>query len=405
MTENNRHIHLDLVGGLAGDMFLAGALDAGIVDRQDVQAALRRVGLGPVEIEVERVQRGAIEGTHIRFQGWDPDAEATHRHLFSIREMLVESDLSEAVTDRAVEMFEMLGRAEAQVHGMDPEEVHFHEVGAVDSILDFVAAAWIVETVDASWSVGPIPAGRGTIETDHGTIPVPAPATAKVLEGFEIEYRDVDAELVTPTGATIAATVAQLEGDRRGTLETSGFGAGTRQVEGLSNVVRFSVLQTGDRAPGDESFDRQRIVRLVTEIDDATPEVVARVADRLEEAGALDVVREPVQMKKGRLGTRLAVLCRPDDESALVARIFEETTTLGIRREPIERWVLERTVQPVETTWGAVEVKIGRSGDEILNVSPEFDSCVEVADRAGVEARRVYEAAAVAARRMLGLDT
>lgn len=404
MSEGELHIHLDLVGGLAGDMFVAAAIDAGLVQPDELEQILGQIGIGEIELHVERVQRGAIEGTHISFSGWAPEEESDHRHLSTIRTMLAGSDLPQAVRARAVEMFERLGAAEAEVHGMELDDVHFHEVGAVDSILDFVAAAWIIETAGASWSVGVIPAGSGTIDTAHGTIPVPAPATSKVLEGFDIEYRDVDAELVTPTGATIAATVAALEGQQQqGTLRSSGFGCGSRELQDVSNVVRLSVLETTDepaqRPQGVDGVQRETILRLVTEIDDLSPELLAYAAERLMEAGALDVVREPVQMKKGRIGERLAVLCRPEHEARLVQVLFDETTTLGIRRIPEQRWVLARETKTVSTPLGDVVVKIARRSGEVVNVSPEFESCARVADNAEVPIREVYVAAMEAARR------
>ena len=399
-SDARRHIHLDLVGGLAGDMFLAGAIDAGLVDVDQLQSALSDVGLGAITIETETVVRGAIEGTHVAFSGWNESAERDHRHLSTIRQMLTDSPLSQSVKDRAIAMFERLGRAEADVHGMDLDEVHFHEVGAVDSILDFVAAAWLIESSNATWSVGSIPAGRGTIETAHGTIPVPAPATARVLEGMEVDYRDVDAELVTPTGATIAATIRNIGGVKQGTMKATGFGCGTRDVDGVSNVVRFTVLEssTSGRDDNDASqFQRQDVLELVTDIDDQSPELLAHVADTLRKAGALDVVVHTVQMKKGRVGQRLAVLCRRDDEQQLLQSIFEETTTLGIRRRPVQRWILERRHETVDTEFGDVTVKIGHRGDEILTISPEYESCARCAERTGVPIRRVYAAASAAA--------
>ncbi len=400
VSNESLHIHLDLVGGIAGDMFLAAAIDAGLVEPDHLTAQLRKVGLGPVEVVVDRVVRGAIEGTKVEFRGWDRGAEAEHRHLSTIRRMLADSDLSQPVKNRATAMFERLGRAEAAVHGMELDEVHFHEVGAVDSILDFVGVAWIIEEFDdASWSFGVVPAGTGTIETAHGTIPVPAPATAKVLEGLEVEYRDVESEFVTPTGATILATVAARKGRRSGRMKASGFGCGSRQVEGISNVLRMVVLNASEQSEF-SGVDRDDVVQLVTEIDDELPEVTAHIAELLLEQGALDVVCEAVQMKKGRIGRRLNVLCRPHDEPALVRRIFEETTTFGIRRLPVQRWVLRRELDAVSTSFGEVDVKVGRWGDEVLKVSPEYDSCADAAERSGVPIREVYNEVLSAARNL-----
>lgn len=402
MTEQ-LHAHLDLIGGLAGDMFVAAAIDAGVVEIADLERALRSVGLGPVEIVAESTVRGAIAGTHIAFRGWHEEAESSHRHLSTIRKMLADSELEDRVIRRATAMFERLGRAEAAVHGMELEDVHFHEVGAVDSILDFVAAAWIIETLRATWSFGTVPAGRGTIETAHGTIPVPAPATARLLQGFELNYRDVDAELVTPTGATILAMISELPGPRRGVLDRSGFGCGSRKLDKVSNVVRLSVLRRGGRRGEMETEAAsgptlEEVVQLVTDIDDESPEITAHVCELLMEQGALDVVCEPVQMKKGRLGCRLSVLCHLGDEEKLRRLLFVETSTFGIRRLPMERWVLDRTVQEVSTPFGTASVKIGRWGDEILKMSPEYESCAELAAKAGVPIEEVFHAVRRSAR-------
>ncbi|MFU8802700.1 MAG: LarC family nickel insertion protein, partial [Bradymonadaceae bacterium] len=237
------HIHLDLLGGLAGDMFLAGAIDAGLVEVAALEKALGTLGLGDnIRIVSEKVIRGAIEGTHIHFEGWDPSAEADHRHLSTILGMLDESGLSDTVRDRAKELFCVLGEAESSIHGIPLERVHFHEVGAVDSLLDFVSAAWIMETVKSSWSTSVVPMGKGTIETDHGTIPVPAPATARLLEGMKMVQRDVEAELVTPTGAAILCGLKAAPMHAPGTLSKTGYGCGTRNMKRLSNVVRFVVF-------------------------------------------------------------------------------------------------------------------------------------------------------------------
>ena len=397
MIDSRTHIHLDLLGGLAGDMFLAAALDAGLVEVKEVEQALRALGMGPVEIVTERVIRGAIEGTHLCFQGWDPRFDADHRHLTEIRKMLAESGLSEKVKARAGEMFELLGAAEAGIHGIDIERVHFHEVGAVDSILDFVAAAFVIEKVKATWSMGEIPVGSGTIETAHGTIPVPAPATARLLEGLELRYQDVAMEFVTPTGAAILATLAEMGGERQGRVRASGFGCGTRDPKGMSNVTRMMVLEQ-EQVEVEEGPSREEILRLSTEIDDQSPEVVAAVAAGLAELGARDVVQEPVMMKKGRVGTRLTVLADRALEERLVRYLLEETSTFGIRREVIERWVLKRTSSTVKTPYGEVGVKVGWWGDEVLKVSPEYEDCAKVAARAGVPLAEVFLAARVAAR-------
>lgn len=398
------HIHVDMLGGLAGDMFLAAALDAGLCEPELIERALSGLGFGAIAIERERTRRGAIEGTHIEFSGWDEEDESTHRHLSTIEELLEKSELEPGVRDRAISMFRTLGEAESTIHGIALEEVHFHEVGALDSIFDFVAAAWIVEHTADSWSWGPVPTGSGTVETDHGTVPIPVPATARLLEGFETVTREVEAELVTPTGATILSTLRELSPENRrpaGRVAQSGYGAGTREVDGLSNVVRLLALETDEsdergETSGDDDPERDEVVRLVAEIDDMQPELLAAAAEDLREAGALDVVREPVQMKKGRQGQRLSVLARPEDESRLADEIFERTTTFGLRVERTARQKLARRTDEVETRYGAVAVKVGSRDGAVVQVSPEFEDCRRLAREADVSTARVYEAARAA---------
>jgi uncharacterized protein (TIGR00299 family) protein len=393
------HVHLDMLGGLAGDMFLAASLDADLCDRDAIETALQSLGLGDVRIVSEEAMRGAIAGTHVHFEGWDPEAESDHRHLSAILEMLERSDLPDEVADRAASMFRTLGEAESSIHDLPLEEVHFHECGALDSIFDFVSAAWILETSEASWSIGEVPIGSGTVETDHGTIPAPVPATVRLLEGFETVSRPVGTELVTPTGATILNELREISPDLErpdGTLQTSGWGAGTRQLEELSNVVRATIFETRDEATASES---DTVHRVVTEIDDMNPEHLAEVDDRLFEAGALDVVREPVMMKKGRQGTRLSVLTPLGEIDDVLDALFESTTTFGVRLETVERRKLARALETIETEYGDVSVKVGRRRGEVVQVSPEHDDCVRLADAEGVSVDEIHRAAMAAWRR------
>lgn len=389
------HIHLDLVGGLAGDMFLAAAIDADLVDIEALTAALQTLGLGDeVRIVCEHGRRGAIAGTHVRFANWDPDAEADHRHLTAIEAMIRDSDLPSNVRSRAIEMFRTLGEAEAAIHDIPLEKVHFHEVGAVDSILDFVCAAWVIETTAATWSVGDVPAGRGTIVTAHGEIPVPAPATGRLLSGFSIVQRDVESELVTPTGAAILATLDPAYEQRRGRLSRTGFGLGTRDLQGMSNVVRMMVFEAG----ASDDLLHDRVARIETDVDDQDPQELATVAETLlPAAGAIDVVRIPVYMKKGRLGTRLSVLAPLADRDAIVECLLRHTSTFGVRVDTIERTKLRREIVTVGTRWGDVDVKVGWIGDRVVRYAPEHRDCAARAAEHGVPIATVRLAATRAA--------
>ena len=399
------HIHLDPLGGIAGDMFLAASLAANLVDKADLEAALQTLDVGPVRIVTEDVKRGAFTGTHVHFEGWRGEAEHPHRHLSTIVEMLEASELPEPVRARATAMFRTLGEAEAGVHGVALEKIHFHEVGALDSIFDFVCAAWIIERTDATWSMAPTSVGTGTRMTEHGTVPIPVPATAELLRGLDVVPREVEAELVTPTGAAILCTLHGLErfaSRPAGKIRRVAYGAGTRDLDGLANVLRLLLIEPASRDGDAETTETtDQVVRLVCEIDDMNPEVLAHVAGRLLQASALDVVREAVVMKKGRHGTRLSVLCAPDVQDQIVDLILRETSTFGLRHETVERVKLARRMDEVTTPFGTVPVKIGLWKGRPIKAAPEYEDCARRAAEADVPLREVFDAAQAAARSLL----
>jgi uncharacterized protein (TIGR00299 family) protein len=399
------HVHLDLVGGIAGDMFLAAALDAGLVAGEEIEATLGTLGVGDVRLEVARERRGGLAGTHLRFRGWKPEEEHHHRHLRDILALLDRSALPEGIASRAASLFRLLGEAEAEVHGVRLEEVHFHEVGALDSIFDLVAAAYLLETIPAGWSVGPVPVGRGSVSTAHGLLPLPAPATARLLRGFELVPREVSQERVTPTGAAILRALGQDRDDglpsrrcKAGILRATGHGLGSREIPGLPNLLRLLVLEGPETS---ETEERDQVVRLECEIDDMSPEVFPHVEGRLFEAGALDVTRQATAMKKGRVGTQLAALCRHGDEEGLIEVLFLETTTLGVRLAPVERRKMPRRRVEVETPFGPVEVKVAYWRGRVVKVAPEHESCARVARAVGAPLREVMQAAQQAAGDLL----
>lgn len=398
------HIHLDPLGGLAGDMFIAAAIDAELVTADALEATLETLGLGAPQILADPARRKGLTGTHVRVAPPEADEE-THRHLSTILDLLDESGLSPAVRARARAMFRRLGTVEAGIHGQSVEEVHFHEVGALDSIFDLVAAAWLIEETDATWSVAPISVGSGTTEIAHGTVPLPVPATAELLRDFELAPRSVGAELVTPTGATILATLRaedRLRARPNGRLRAVGYGAGTRELSALANVVRLTVLDPASSTPDDETADE--VCRLSCDIDDMTPEALAHVEARLREEGALDVAREAVLMKKGRQGSRLSVLCRPADRERLVTLMLRETSTFGLRDETVRRVKLARRSQQVDTPFGPVSVKFGFRDGRALKATPEYEDCAARADEHGVPFREVYQAARRAGRDAIDAD-
>lgn len=383
------HIHLDMMGGIAGDMFLAAAFDAGLVDLETLQEKLRTLGLGTkVEIVVEKVWRGAMSAQHVKFANWDPEAESDHRHLSTILEMIKNSGFSDDVKETASKLFTILGKSEAKVHGIPLETVHFHEVGAVDSILDFLSAAWIIHNADATWSTGDVPFGQGTIMTAHGEIPLPAPATADLLRGFQLVQKDVVGEMVTPTGAAILKMVEPSKTNRGGRLKSIGYGGGTKDIPNVSNVVRMMIFEDTVET---ENQDTDYITKVETEIDDMNPEILASVSKHLFTAGALDVLHVPVHMKKGRLGTRLSVLCRPETSDSIIETMLKHTSTFGVRKSEHLRIKLKRKIETIETKFGKIHVKVGYWGDEVVKRSPEFEDCASAAQTHNVTIASVYE--------------
>ena len=389
-----RQIHVDMVGGLAGDMFLAAALDAGMVEVGELEEAFGKVGFGPITVQVEEVVRGSIRGRWVKFGGWGEEQEKDHRHLSEIKEMLEGSGLSARVRAHAVGLFMLLGEAESKMHMIPIETVHFHEVGAIDSILDFVGAAVVIAKHEgAVWTCGGVPMGQGMIETSHGTMPALAPAAATLLEGFEMRGLSLRGECVTPTGAAILKYVGAEQGRLpSGKMVSNGWGAGTKEWEEVANVVRMTLYEAG----GGRGWLRDEVVQLSFETDDQSPEEQAHVAGRLMEEGARDVVRSAVVMKKGRMGVGWRVLVEEGAREEVLEALFLETSTFGVRVERVGRVVLEREMRQVETEYGAVVVKVGMRGGEVVKMAPEYESCAKAASAHGVALRQVYEAVRVA---------
>lgn len=388
-----------MIGGLAGDMFLAAAIGAGLVDAQEIASSLSLVGLGQIQVTATDVRRYGIAAKHVSFSGWGPEHEADHRHLSEIERMISSSALPEPVKAQAISLFRVLGESESQIHDIPLERVHFHEIGAVDSILDFVAAAIIIDKLQATWSIDHVPAGRGVIKTEHGVVPATAPATARLLQGFTLTPRDVEAELVTPTGAAILCALKPATQAPTGKLLADGYGAGTKDFKHMANVVRFSVFELADEQPS--TLIQEPVVRLVAELDDMTPQALAFVAQELMTQGALDVVRTAVTMKKGRLGTQLAVLAHPQDQAKLAQAILTQTSTLGVRVEPTTRYILERRIVEVHTVYGPLHAKLAIKDGRPFKGAPEFDQCAQAARAHDVPISRVLEAAQLAIEAIL----
>jgi uncharacterized protein (TIGR00299 family) protein len=389
--------YLDLASGLAGDMLLGALVDAGwAVDA--LRETIGRLGLGEEQwaIESEAVMKGAIRACAVRARV----AEGrSHRHLHEIEALIRGGRLSSSVAERAVAVFHRLAQAEAKVHGSRPEKIHFHEVGALDAILDIVGAVAGLEALGIErLYAGAVPLGEGWAESEHGRIPVPAPAALELLTAAEAPTRVPPGagELVTPTGAALLAELATFEQPAM-QLSGLGTGAGTKDLA-WPNIVR---LRVGEALDGDGA-ERDRLVRLATNIDDMSPQLFEAGADRLFEAGALDVWLHPIQMKKQRPGVLVEVLAPASEERALAEVLLRETTTLGVRVEAVHRrHVAERGHEEVETPFGKIRVKTKRLNGAVIGATPEYEDCAALAARSGVATRRIYEAALAAGQSLL----
>lgn len=391
------HLHFDLLGGIAGDMTVAALLDAG-ASFEALQQTLAGAELPLTSISAERTWKGGLAGTTFEVS---PEEQPPSRHWKDIRGLLQQARLPETARRRALEIFALLADAEGQTHGCSPDEVHFHEVGAMDSIVDIVATAVCLELLDAtSFSCGVVPLCEGRVTTEHGVLPLPAPATARLLSGFTVTPIPGTLETVTPTGAAILAALCEgSTGCPEMILQGTGVGLGTAELSDRPNVLR---LLTGSLISSGTSWSQAEAVVLEANIDDMDPRLYGAVSAALFEAGALDVSLLPIQMKKGRPGTLLQVQCRPDLEGLLTGIVLRQTTTLGVRSHDVRRTELARRHETVSTPWGPVPVKLGLLGDTVINLAPEYDDCVELARTARVPVKDVLAAAAAAAQATYG---
>lgn len=399
MADGPVHLHLDCTSGISGDMFLGACLDLGLpVSLLDEM--VERLGLDGVELRVERAKRGGLAG--VRFsvlrdgrpvEGAGSEG-ASHRPLSTILRMIDESGLSDGVVERASALFRRLGEAEAQVHGVGLEEVHFHEVGADDSIVDLVGATVALEHFGpARVSSSTVVVGSGTVSTRHGVMPVPAPATALLLEGVPITSGGASGELTTPTGAVIVREfVDEFDPFATATprrIEGLGIGLGSRELADRPNALR---LQRATPLELAESSWRQVAV-LECQLDDATGEAIGHAAESLLDAGALDVFATAIQMKKSRPGVAITVISRPEKSSELAERLLLETGSLGCRRTVVDRLEAERAIFTVPTPFGDVQVKRATIAGCSLGVAPEYEDVRRVAREQNVPFRDVYRAA------------
>ncbi|MFV1964120.1 MAG: nickel pincer cofactor biosynthesis protein LarC [Pirellulaceae bacterium] len=380
-----RIVYFDCMSGISGDMTLGALVDAG-VEVDTLQAGIESLGLKHCQLRSEGVKRRGFRATKVHV---DHQPEHAHRHLHHITDMIDSSRLSDVQKDLAKRIFTRLGEAEAHVHGTSLQKVHFHEVGAVDSIADIVGTAMALDLLGADRiACSPVPTGTGHVTIAHGRVAVPAPATAELLKGIPLAPSEISAELTTPTGAAIVATVVNEFGPLPPmTIERIGYGAGSRDFKEQANLLRMFVGETGDTLISDQ------IWILETNLDDISGEIVGHCSVQLAEAGALDVYSTPIQMKKNRPAIKLSVLCEAERVAHIEQILFRETTTIGVRRWPASRHKLDRRPLTVQTQWGPIEGKLAVLGDGSRRFSPEFESCKRVATEHKIPLGEVYEAA------------
>ena len=393
-----KHVHFDCVSGIAGDMTLAALVSAGWPEAE-LLALPARLGLDGVDIEVSSTRRGPFAATHVDVRTRE---RQPHRHLHHVEAILDKADLPASVRDRARGVFRALAEAEAEVHGSTVQKVHFHEVGAVDAIVDVTGALLgLVALGVGSVSASALPLGGGWVDSEHGRIPVPAPATALLLRGAPVYGGPVEAELVTPTGAALLMSLAPTWGAPPAfRLEAVGTGAGTREFPDHPNILRLLVGsrvgwagEAGVGTPSGGTATEHTVAVLETAVDDDNPQFMAAALQRLLALGALDAMVAPVTMKKGRSGLWLVVVCEPADARRLAEAVLRDTSTLGVRVREERRIELQRRVLEVQTRFGAVRVKAAILPEGTERAMPEFESVLEVATRSGASMHAVSAAA------------
>src|ERR1700722_10349498 len=382
--------YFDCFSGISGDMVLSALVDAG-ADLRAIESELRKLKLQEWAISAEKVKKRGIWATHVRVATGETHH---HRGLSVILRMIDEAEFSTRVAERAKKIFTRLGEAEATVHQMPLEEVHFHEVGAMDAIIDIVGAAIGFELLGLDeFACSALDVGGGQVKTAHGLLPVPAPATAELLRGAPTYSSGVQRELVTPTGAAIATTLAtRYEGIPPMTLRTIGYGAGPADLKEKANVMRILIGENAASEAG-EHWDAPVSV-IETNLDDMSPQIYGYFVEKALAAGALDVFSTAVQMKKNRPGVLLTILCERAHTAKMMDLVFRETTTIGVRTYDVRRKVLDREIVRVDTQFGEVRMKVSRMNGSVLNATPEYDDCQRLAAEKGIPLKQVIAAAA-----------
>ncbi|MCS7286811.1 MAG: nickel pincer cofactor biosynthesis protein LarC [Anaerolineae bacterium] len=390
-----RIAYFEAFAGASGNMILGALIDAGL-ELESLIEGLKTLPIGGYSITASRVKKRGIAGTFVEVKVTEPQEE---RGLPEIEEIIMRSSLPEKVKALSLRVFRRLAEAEARVHDIPVEKVHFHEVGAVDAIVDVVGSILGLELLGVEEVyVSPLHLGYGMVKGAHGPLPVPAPATMELVRGVPVYGWDVEAELLTPTGAAILTTLARSFGSPPPfKVEKVGYGAGLWDLP-FPNLLRLCI---GVREEEIAGYEEDYVTVLEANIDDMNPQWFENLLEKLMEAGALDVYLTPLQMKKGRPGVKLGVLLKDEKLAPVLDTIFAESTTIGVRAYRAKRWKLEREEVPVLTPFGEIRVKVARKGGQILNLAPEYEDCRKVAKEMGLPVKEIYQIALEEARRKL----
>jgi len=379
-------LYIDLISGASGDMFLGAFIDAG-VSVNSLSKELAGLGLDEFELQSKKVTKNGFGATKVEvLVGKGPP----ERHLPEILEIINQSSLPVPIKEKAGAIFQHIGEVEARIHDKKLEEIHLHELGGTDTIVDVTGTLLALDMLEiSSIHASAIPVGSGFIQGAHGQIPLPAPATISLLQGMPIYGMDIQAELVTPTAAALLAALVEDFGPPPAMrLETVAYGAGTRDLP-IPNLLRLLI----GKPSAAKGLEVQRLITLETNLDDQNPEVYSYLMERLFQAGALDVCLIPLQMKKNRPGIQIQVLADPAETELLKSILFQETTTLGIRENPVDRFSLPRQIQPVTTPYGEVRVKVSQTPTGKIKISPEYEDCRKLALEKKVPLQEIYQAA------------
>jgi len=384
-------LYIDCFSGISGDMVVGALIDLGL-ELNYLKSELEKMDLDEYSISCEDVKINSISAKKFKVKITKPPA---YRDYKDIKRIISSSSLQSDVKKTTLKIFQVIAEAEAKIHGVDIEKVHFHEVGAVDSIIDIVSTAVGIKSlgIDVIYS-SKIPLGKGFVSTLHGRLPVPAPATLEILKGLPVYSGDFGFEVTTPTGAAILKILVKEFGDMpHVSIKKIGYGAGSKKNNKIPDVLRFIKGNVEERSgAGKESISGEKdLILLSTNIDDSTPEILGYLLEKLHEKKVLDVWIEPIYMKKNRPAFKLCVLCDKKLEPEVIDMIFSETTTLGIRREAVKRYTALRKIKKVRLPYGEVQIKVGIYHGKEVTISPEFESCKKLAEKLNKPLKEVYQ--------------